>query len=547
MDAYIGRSGRRIAVWMALVLAALAGLLYWWLLGRPVQLPAAPSSHIACVSYAPFRKEGESPLDPQAFVTPQRIDHDLKRLSRRFDCVRTYSQSQGLSAVPRIARRYGMHVLMGIWLSADTAANAREIRRGIRTARANRATVRAIVVGNEVLLRGELTPARLAGYVRQVRDATHMPVTYADVWEFWLRYAHSDGLARAVSFVTVHILPYWEDDPVPVGRAIAHVAHVYREVQAALPHKRILIGETGWPSEGKSRRGAVPSRINEARYVRGFLVYAAKNDVPYNLIESFDQPWKRVLEGTVGGYWGLFDTHARPKFPLRGPVVEMPHWWHGWLAGGGTALLFALLAGTGWRRRAAGSLAGLAVGCTLAEAVREMLHALRLPLSWTGAVLGCVMAVLTALACTRRLAAWLEGDADADTPAGARGWRALDGFTSARMQFLWLLGAAWMDLLLVVDGRYRDYPVAVFLLAALPLALRAFAAPAGAVRDLIEERVLAVWLVLAALLLLLHAHAANRDVWSWALCNVLLAAPVLAAWLRPRIAVQPRQAQHPDE
>ncbi|HEY1588256.1 MAG TPA: glycoside hydrolase family 17, partial [Rhodanobacter sp.] len=103
-------------VWLVLLLSALAGVYWWWSVGRPVTLPDAPSARIACVSYAPFRKAGETPLDPDAFIGPERIDEDLRALSQRFDCVRTYSQGQGLSAVPEIANRYGMKVLLGIWL-----------------------------------------------------------------------------------------------------------------------------------------------------------------------------------------------------------------------------------------------------------------------------------------------------------------------------------------------------------------------------------------------------------------------------------------------
>jgi exo-beta-1,3-glucanase (GH17 family) len=537
-----GRNARRALVWTALALAALAGALYWWRLGVAVPLPAAPSSRIACVSYTPFRHPGESPYDPAAFVSPQRIDRDLKELSRRFDCVRTYSQGQGLSAVPEIAKRYGMHVLLGIWLYGDEAANAREVALGIRTALAYPDTVRAIVVGNEVLLRGDLTPARLVTYLRQVRAATHMPVTYGDVWEFWLRYAHRDGLARAVSFVTVHILPYWEDDPVPVGQAVAQVGQIYARVRRAFPRKAVLIGETGWPSEGKPRRGAVPSRVNEARYVRDFLRYAAATHIPYNLIESFDQPWKRRLEGTVGGYWGLFDAHANPKFGLQGPVVEMRRWWLGWLASGAIGLLFAALAGTTWQGRLAGLAAGVATGAALAEAGRQMAYAMQSPWDWAVGVLVCVAALLTALASARELAAWLKASpAPAETPS--RGWRALAAFASSRAHFLWLVAVAWEDLLLVFDGRYRDYPVAVFLVPALALAIQRSAVGTDAVRKLAEDRLLATWLPLAALALLIDAHAANAAVWSWSLCNVLLAAPVLVAWARPRADLQPYEAQ----
>ena len=38
-----------------------------------------------------------------------------------------------------------------------------------------------------------------------------------------------------------------------------------------------------------------------------------------NLIEAYDQPWKRQLEGTVGGHWGIYDAYRRqPKFVWGG-------------------------------------------------------------------------------------------------------------------------------------------------------------------------------------------------------------------------------------
>ncbi len=109
--------------------------------------------------------------------------------------------------------------------------------------------MRAVIVGNEVLLRRELPEAALRAYLERIRAATALPVTYADVWEFWLRHP---SLAQAVSFITIHILPYWEDNPVGIEDAVPHVQQVYRRVRAAFPGQEILIGETGWPSEGAS-------------------------------------------------------------------------------------------------------------------------------------------------------------------------------------------------------------------------------------------------------------------------------------------------------
>ena len=77
--------------WLLLLLAAAAGAWWWWSIGRQVELPDAPSSRIACVSYGPFRRAGESPLDPKAFISPERVDEDMRMLSQRFDCVRTFS------------------------------------------------------------------------------------------------------------------------------------------------------------------------------------------------------------------------------------------------------------------------------------------------------------------------------------------------------------------------------------------------------------------------------------------------------------------------
>ena len=89
-----------------------------------------------------------------------------------------------------------------------------------------------------------------------------MPVTYADVWEFWLRHRE---VAAAVDFVTIHILPYWEDFPISARDAANHVDAIRRQMVAAFPGKDILVGEFGWPSAGRMREGALPSPVNQAR------------------------------------------------------------------------------------------------------------------------------------------------------------------------------------------------------------------------------------------------------------------------------------------
>src|SRR5207247_8698905 len=56
--------------------------------------------------------------------------------------------------------------------------------------------------------------------------------------------------------------------------------------------------------------------------------------------EGVDQPWKRALEGTVGGHWGLVDAGTRaPKFAGAPAVSNHPLWL--WQGGGG--ILFAVI------------------------------------------------------------------------------------------------------------------------------------------------------------------------------------------------------------
>ncbi|MEO8810141.1 MAG: glycoside hydrolase family 17 [Rhodanobacter sp.] len=522
---------RENLAWSTLLLAALAGAYWWWAIGRPVNLPDAPSARIACVSYAPFRRLGETPLDSSAFIGPARIDADLHALSQRFDCVRTYSQGQGLSAVPQIANRYGMKVLLGIWLGNDRKANDEQIRLGIATARAYPGVVRAVIVGNEVLLRGDLSSAQLAADLARVRVAVPEPVTYADVWEFWLRHPE---LAGSVDYLTIHILPYWEDKPMAPERALQHVAAVYAKVQRALPGRRVMIGETGWPSAGRPRQAARASVVNEARYVREFLQYAAKVKLPYNVIEAFDQPWKRDLEGTAGGYWGFFDTHARPKFPMHGPVTEEPRWWLGWLAAAAGGGLFVLVGARrrhqrGWHDAAALGLAGIAAGSALAWQFRQMLFACRDGWEWIVSLLACALALYTGLRLARWIAARLRGATRPFVP----GW----------LRAGWLFALAYYGLLLVFDGRYRDFPLGLFLLPCVGYALvGGLSDPARRVMPSLEQRFLAGWLPVLGAIVVLQESGLNSVAWLWLGLNLLLALPVWLDWRAARIHLQAQQA-----
>jgi glucan 1,3-beta-glucosidase len=298
----------------------------WWWLAEPVTLARAPidaAAKLECVSYAPFRDD-QTPLNPTLEVSAEQIREDLLQISKISGCIRTYSVDNGLNKVPELASRIGLKVLLGIWIGNNRLKNAQLVETAIALSQKYPDTITAIIVGNEVLLHGDMTPSDLRQLLLSVKARVTVPVTYAEVWEYWLRYRE---IQDAVDFVTIHVLPYWDDIPSQAKDAAAQVAAVHKQVSLAFPGKEVVIGETGWPSMGRMREGALPSRINQARVISEILEVAKRDNFRVNLIEAFDASWKRYWEGTVGGNWGLFDAdHQTLKYPPGIAISNYPLW-----------------------------------------------------------------------------------------------------------------------------------------------------------------------------------------------------------------------------
>jgi exo-beta-1,3-glucanase (GH17 family) len=508
----------------------------WWWLGAPVALPPglADPGRIPCLSYAPFHGE-QSPLVTTTHVEASQVAEDLAKLARLTGCVRTYSIENGLDQVPEIAAHLGLKLLQGLWLGRDREKNRAQIDATISLVKRHPEAVIGIIVGNEVLLRGELPPQELAGIMREVKAATGMPVTYADVWEFWLRNA---DLATSADFVTVHILPYWEDFPVAADHAGEHVDAIMRRVAAGFPGKQIMIGEVGWPSAGRMREGALPSLSNQALVLAEVMALARERNYRLNLIEAFDQPWKRQLEGTVGGYWGLFDDDREPKFDWGLPVSDHPAW-RRQLAFGVVlaAMVFAGIAAI--RRRVIGKpglaalpapvLTGIAVNALAAGILvpRAMADAAVESLGAGGLLRGAALVaaaiaapVAVSLSLARRGA--VPSFAAILGPAAARTCILVDrvsGFVLVATTAL----AIETALGLVFDARYRDFLFAPLTAAAVPFAVASFVGLRGAGRRGTAETVAGFTLVGSAAFILLNEGLANWQAVSLAAALALLA------------------------
>jgi exo-beta-1,3-glucanase (GH17 family) len=465
----------RAALFVATAAAIVAGCAWR---GQSEQMPAAPLSptdRVFCISYAPFRGS-ESPFGPDVPVDPRQIDEDLAALSQITDCVRTYSIDHGLDQIPGIAQRHKMKVLQGLWLSSFPELNRQQIETTIKLAQQFPDVIAAIVVGNEVLLRGEMSPHDLSSTIQAVKAKVSMPVTYADVWEFWLRYRE---LSASVDFVTIHILPYWEDLPIAARDAARHVDAVRKRVISAFPQKDILIGEFGWPSAGRMREAALPAPVNQARALYEVLALAKRDDFRVNLIEAFDQPWKRQLEGTVGGHWGLFDAYKRrAKFTWGGMISNHPNWRREAVIGLAIATMTFAAAFAGSRERkesphnirfwisvaAVATISGILIGWTFELVPVESLTAGDWLRSLAWAAVASLSPILAAFAAakekrTASFAQVLNRIAGADRLQVALGILLI---TLALLSVQAALGLAF-------DPRYRDFPFAPLTGAVFPL------------------------------------------------------------------------------
>jgi len=500
---------RALVALLAFVVVAALNYLWWWYPNKPVEIAGWTTAPLQSVSFAPYRP-GQSPLT-RTFPTPDQIESDLKRLQGKVGAVRTYSAGENLETVPQRAGKYGLKVWHGAWLNDNEKENLEQINLLIDHANKYKDTVERVIVGNEVLLRKDLTANQLRRYIRQVKQRVSQPVTYADVWEFWLR---NPQLADEVDFITIHILPYWEDEPIgldrrePDGKLTIekHLIDIYKKVQARFPDKKIVIGETGWPSDGRMRSDARPGRVEQVKFFSIFRSAADREKFDYNVIEAFDQYWKARQEGTVGAAWGLLDAYRHDKFELGKPVSAEPKW----------RLLFAvstiaggllLLAYAGLRR--ASTWKSIAIFAVFAQLVATCyMQATWIDLSrafyferTVGVVFWGLLLALFSYALLRGIADSLTGKMADPSLYGARvreawrSWRELPRYRIlqradllAQMLYLVLtvlcifylivISIDWYGgmirigdwfLQIAIDGRYRDFPIWSFVIPSVVL------------------------------------------------------------------------------
>lgn len=270
-----------------------------------VSEPEAPEK-VYGLNFGPYTKDGQDP-NYGTVISKEQIRELLTIIAPYTEWVRTFGCTHGLENIGSIAHELGLKVAVGAWLDKNFSTNEEQISNLINIAQAGDADM--LIVGNEVMLRNDLSEGQLISYVNQVKEALpEIPVTTADIYGELL--AHPAVMA-AVDVVLVNIYPYWEG--INVSNAIYSLNFWHQEVVAAAKGKPVIVSETGWPSEGYTMGDAIPSPENASLYFLNFVSWAQAENVSYFYFEAFDEPWKAGYEGAQGAHWGVWDKDGNLK------------------------------------------------------------------------------------------------------------------------------------------------------------------------------------------------------------------------------------------
>jgi glucan 1,3-beta-glucosidase len=256
---------------------------------------------------------------------------------------------------------------------------------------------------------------------------------------------------------------------------------------------------------------------------------AKQENFRVNLIEAYDQPWKRQLEGTVGGYWGLIDSERRAvKYPPGEAISNYPFW--KLQMGCGMGLSF-LVFGAAWltlRRRPwtprvaswiAVGLSATTAGILLGVAADKLFYESYGLSGWLGWGALLTAAIASPLLCAnaamsgRSLPTFLE----LLGPRDARSRSVLTMILGAALVVTTLIGTE-TALGFVFDPRYRDFPFAALTMAVVPFStLMLLNRPKEGMRP-IAESAFAGLLVIAALYAGVNEGAQNwQAMWTCAI------------------------------
>ena len=250
--------------------------------------------------------EGQKPGD---IITEDQVRRRMQIIAPYIKWIRSFSCTEGNEFIPKVAKEYGIKTLVGAWIGDDAEKNKNEIEGLLKLAEQGYVDIAA--VGNEVMYRKEMSEEDLIKLISDVKSKipNHIPVGYVDAYyEFTIK----PKLTEVCDVILSNCYPFWEGSD--IDYSLAHMKSMYYQALEAGQGKKVIITETGWPSQGESFKGSVPTELNFQKYFINTQIWTKQMGIDTFYFASFDESWKKGPEGEVGAHWGIWDKKEQLKF-----------------------------------------------------------------------------------------------------------------------------------------------------------------------------------------------------------------------------------------
>lgn len=262
------------------------------------------SEKIHGISFSPY-VEGQG---PGTKISEAQIADRMEIIRPNVNWIRSFSCTDGNQNIPKVAKSKGLKTMVGVWLDDDLEKNEQELAAGIELAKAG--LVDILAIGNEVLLREELTEDQLIEYLQRAKaEVPDVDVSYVDAY---YEFENHPRLADACDVILANCYPFWEG--CPSDYSLLYMKDMYRRAVKAAKGKKVIISETGWPNIGTAEHAAEPSYENAIKYFINTYLWAEEDGIDVFYFSSFDETWKVEAEGDVGAYWGIWDKDGKIKY-----------------------------------------------------------------------------------------------------------------------------------------------------------------------------------------------------------------------------------------
>jgi exo-beta-1,3-glucanase (GH17 family) len=262
------------------------------------------------LNYSPYT--GSLSPEKNSLISEEHVRRQLALIHPYTDTIKIFGVTGELNRIYQIAKEeFHFRVIGGCWIDKNSSGD--DIRNELDTliGLADSGYADIALVGSETIYRNDLPVNDLVNHIQYVRGKikSGIPVGTADIPAAFLE---NPALVEACDVVCVNIYPFHSG--IGVDAAVQNLDVTCKSVANAAVGKNIIVTETGWPSEGTPRGGAVPSAVNSGKYFRDVYDFSRERDKDIEIVyfSSYSEPWK-AAGADYEAHFGLFTSDERLK------------------------------------------------------------------------------------------------------------------------------------------------------------------------------------------------------------------------------------------